>query len=131
MAQSNDWDNAGTNEYHPYQCAFCGEENEVWVDASGGPRSQLTEDCTVCCVPISSLSPLTAMVLCSWMSSRSMSVRQTELYQRNSVYVYKGDVLPTFSPSHCYYTAPKVVVQYHSSCLQVQYTWVYHFRGRS
>ena len=51
MAQSNDSDNAGTNEYHPYQCAFCGEENEVWVDAAGGARSQLTEDCAVCCRP--------------------------------------------------------------------------------
>jgi hypothetical protein len=49
--QRNDSENAGTNEYHPYQCAFCGEENEVWVDAGGGPRSQLTEDCAVCCRP--------------------------------------------------------------------------------
>jgi hypothetical protein len=57
MVQNNDWSNAGTNEYHPYHCAFCGEENEVWVDASGnafgsgGARSQLTEDCAVCCRP--------------------------------------------------------------------------------
>jgi hypothetical protein len=51
MTQNNDWESAGTNEYHPYQCAFCGEENEVWVDASGGARSQLTEDCAVCCRP--------------------------------------------------------------------------------
>jgi hypothetical protein len=77
--QNNDWDNAGTNEYHPYQCAFCGEENEVWVDASGGPRSQLTEDCACAADPTSSPSPLTAMALCSLMLSRSMKRRLKEL----------------------------------------------------
>lgn len=42
------------NEYHPYDCAFCGETNEVFVDAAlaeGGPRAVLTEDCAVCCRP--------------------------------------------------------------------------------
>jgi hypothetical protein len=34
-----------------YACAFCGEENEVLVDASGGRRQTFTEDCTVCCRP--------------------------------------------------------------------------------
>ena len=34
-----------------YECAFCGEENEVLVDASGGRRQTFTEDCTVCCRP--------------------------------------------------------------------------------
>lgn len=34
-----------------YECAFCGEENEVLVDPSGGPRQTFTEDCTVCCRP--------------------------------------------------------------------------------
>lgn len=39
------------NEFHPYDCAFCGEENEVFVDGSGARRQQFTEDCEVCCRP--------------------------------------------------------------------------------
>ena len=34
-----------------YECAFCGEENEVLVDPSGGRRQAFTEDCAVCCRP--------------------------------------------------------------------------------
>jgi cysteine-rich CPXCG protein len=34
-----------------YGCAFCGEDNEVLVDPSGGRRQTFTEDCTVCCRP--------------------------------------------------------------------------------
>ena len=34
-----------------YDCAFCGEANETFVDPSGGPRQRYTEDCTVCCRP--------------------------------------------------------------------------------
>ena len=34
-----------------YDCVFCGEENEVFVDVSGGSRQTFTEDCTVCCRP--------------------------------------------------------------------------------
>ena len=34
-----------------YDCAFCGEENEVLVDPSGGRRQSFTEDCAVCCRP--------------------------------------------------------------------------------
>ncbi len=34
-----------------YSCAFCGEDNEVFVDPSGGSRQTFTEDCTVCCRP--------------------------------------------------------------------------------
>lgn len=34
-----------------YACAFCGEENEVLVDVSGGRRQTFTEDCVVCCRP--------------------------------------------------------------------------------
>ena len=34
-----------------YSCAFCGEENDVLVDLSGGRRQTFTEDCTVCCRP--------------------------------------------------------------------------------
>jgi len=34
-----------------YGCAFCGEDNEVLVDPSGGSHQTFTEDCTVCCRP--------------------------------------------------------------------------------
>lgn len=34
-----------------YGCAFCGEDNEVLVDPSGGRRQTFTEDCAVCCRP--------------------------------------------------------------------------------
>ncbi len=34
-----------------YSCAFCGEDNEVFVDPSGGRRQTFTEDCAVCCRP--------------------------------------------------------------------------------
>ena len=34
-----------------YPCAFCGEENEVLIDPSGGRRQTFTEDCAVCCRP--------------------------------------------------------------------------------
>jgi hypothetical protein len=34
-----------------YQCAFCGEENEIFVEPEGGEQQMLTEDCSVCCRP--------------------------------------------------------------------------------
>jgi hypothetical protein len=34
-----------------YGCAFCGEDNEVFVDPSGGRHQTFTEDCTACCRP--------------------------------------------------------------------------------
>jgi hypothetical protein len=34
-----------------YACAFCGEDNDLTVDPSGGRRQRFTEDCTVCCRP--------------------------------------------------------------------------------
>lgn len=34
-----------------YQCAFCGEDNDLVADPSGGRRQTFTEDCTVCCRP--------------------------------------------------------------------------------
>jgi hypothetical protein len=34
-----------------YGCAFCGEDNDVFVDPSGGRRQTFTEDCAVCCRP--------------------------------------------------------------------------------
>jgi len=51
------WDEAelpiesGINTDHPYWCAFCGEENTVFVDGSGARRQKFTEDCAVCCRP--------------------------------------------------------------------------------
>ncbi len=44
-------DKFGINAENPYDCAFCGEENSVFVDASGARVQQFTEDCTVCCRP--------------------------------------------------------------------------------
>lgn len=35
----------------PYDCAFCGEENDVLVDNSGARTQRFTEDCQVCCRP--------------------------------------------------------------------------------
>ena len=34
-----------------YGCAFCGEDNDVFVDPSGGRQQTFTEDYTVCCRP--------------------------------------------------------------------------------
>jgi hypothetical protein len=34
-----------------YACAFCGEENALIPDGTGGRRQRFTEDCTVCCRP--------------------------------------------------------------------------------
>jgi Cysteine-rich CPXCG len=34
-----------------YACAFCGEDNDTFVDPSGGARQVYTEDCAVCCQP--------------------------------------------------------------------------------
>jgi len=34
-----------------FQCAGCGEWNDIVVDESGGSRQQYVEDCQVCCKP--------------------------------------------------------------------------------
>jgi len=44
-------DLSGVNAHHAYDCAFCGEENEVFVDGSGARTQRFTEDCQVCCRP--------------------------------------------------------------------------------
>ena len=44
-------DETGINQENPYDCAFCGEENSVFVDGSGARVQRFTEDCTVCCRP--------------------------------------------------------------------------------
>jgi hypothetical protein len=37
--------------YGTFICAYCGEENEVFVEPEGGEKQKLTEDCAVCCRP--------------------------------------------------------------------------------
>ena len=32
-------------------CPYCGEENTILVDESGGEMQQYVEDCQVCCKP--------------------------------------------------------------------------------
>lgn len=32
-------------------CPYCGEENTIVIDASGGGDQEYTEDCQVCCKP--------------------------------------------------------------------------------
>jgi hypothetical protein len=39
------------DHYGTFLCAFCGEENEVFVEPEGGAEQHLTEDCSVCCRP--------------------------------------------------------------------------------
>ena len=34
-----------------FWCAFCFQENPVWVDLSGGSEQRYVEDCQVCCRP--------------------------------------------------------------------------------
>jgi hypothetical protein len=34
-----------------YLCAYCGEENDLFVDMSGGMLQRYVEDCQVCCRP--------------------------------------------------------------------------------
>jgi hypothetical protein len=34
-----------------YLCAYCGEENDLFVDMSGGVLQRYVEDCQVCCRP--------------------------------------------------------------------------------
>ncbi len=33
------------------ECPFCGEEDELFVDAGGGSYQTYEEDCAVCCRP--------------------------------------------------------------------------------
>lgn len=44
-------DFSGVNAWHEYDCAFCGESNEVFADGSGSRLQRFTEDCQVCCRP--------------------------------------------------------------------------------
>jgi hypothetical protein len=40
-----------TTETGRFRCAYCGENNEIVVDRSGGWNQQYVEDCAVCCRP--------------------------------------------------------------------------------
>jgi hypothetical protein len=44
-------ESSDTSGFREYSCQFCGETNEVFVDASGLAHQKFTEDCTVCCRP--------------------------------------------------------------------------------
>jgi hypothetical protein len=33
------------------QCPFCGQSDELAIDAGGGDHQEYTEDCAVCCKP--------------------------------------------------------------------------------
>lgn len=39
------------NTEQPYWCAFCGEENSVFLEDTGQRKQKFTEDCRVCCRP--------------------------------------------------------------------------------
>ncbi len=34
-----------------YNCAWCGESNDTFIDPSQGDNQQYIEDCQVCCSP--------------------------------------------------------------------------------
>ena len=34
-----------------YECVYCGQTNDLYVDLSAGVRQQYVEDCQVCCRP--------------------------------------------------------------------------------
>ncbi|MDD8017259.1 MAG: CPXCG motif-containing cysteine-rich protein [Bacteroidota bacterium] len=39
------------DSYATFTCAYCGEENEVFVEPEAGNKQTITEDCSVCCRP--------------------------------------------------------------------------------
>lgn len=34
-----------------FRCAFCGEENDLFIEPEHGDRQSIVEDCFVCCRP--------------------------------------------------------------------------------
>jgi len=40
-----------TENFIFYNCAYCGQENVVEVDISGGFAQEYVEDCQICCCP--------------------------------------------------------------------------------
>ena len=47
-----DNDLTSMEESHAFACPYCGENNSLFIDSSGGRRQQFTSDCEVCCQPI-------------------------------------------------------------------------------
>jgi hypothetical protein len=39
-------------QFENFCCPYCGENNELLVDLSGGPHQEFVVDCEVCCAPI-------------------------------------------------------------------------------
>ena len=39
-------------QYEHFLCPYCGQNNELLVDVSGGPHQEFVVDCEVCCAPI-------------------------------------------------------------------------------
>ena len=35
-----------------YACPYCGEQNYLGIDPTGGSLQRLVEDCPVCCSPV-------------------------------------------------------------------------------
>lgn len=56
-----------------YVCAFCGEDNDVVADPSGGPHQAFTEDCAVCCRP--------NLLTLTWDEDGEVSVEAVQEYE--------------------------------------------------
>ena len=56
-----------------YDCAFCGAENDVFADSSGGRHQTFTEDCTVCCRP--------NLITLRWNDDGDVQVEATQEYE--------------------------------------------------
>jgi Cysteine-rich CPXCG len=39
-------------QFENFPCPYCGENNELLVDVSGGPNQEFVVDCEVCCAPV-------------------------------------------------------------------------------
>jgi len=51
VLDENEADSSEAGGMETFACAFCGEENEVFIDRTVSKRQQFTEDCEVCCRP--------------------------------------------------------------------------------
>lgn len=38
-------------EWREYECAYCGERNESFIDPASGLKQSYVEDCEICCRP--------------------------------------------------------------------------------
>ena len=39
-------------QFEPFSCPYCGQNNELLLDLTGGSYQELIVDCEVCCAPI-------------------------------------------------------------------------------